>query len=483
MAKLLAVDDDRTILMMITRAFEGTDVAVVTAKNGATAMQLLQSVEPDVVLLDVMLPDASGLEVFESIKGADPKLPVIFITAVGDSTTAIEAMKKGAYDYIRKPLDLSQVRETVERALEVAKLMRTPIRIEKHDDEDLEAERLVGESRAMLEVYKLIGQAAPQTISVLIRGESGTGKELIARAIYHHSERANKPFLAINCAAIPENLLESELFGHEKGAFTGADSRHIGKFEQCSGGTIFLDEIGDMPTTLQSKILRLLQDQQFERVGGTQTIQTDVRLIAATNRDLESMIKSGEFREDLYYRLNGVTICLPPLRERREDIEQLLKYFLRRFAKELSKEVTMYSEESLAILQAYPWPGNVREMQAVLKRAILRSKGPVLIPDFLPPEILLPRGLKDNHSPCDTTEELDSELGAFIEKRLREQSESLYAESIEVLETFLISRVLRETHGNQSQAARILGITRGSLRKKIASVGISIDHIVSLDNS
>lgn len=483
MAKLLAVDDDRTILMMVTRAFEGTDVAVITAKNGASAMQLLHSVEPDVILLDVMLPDAGGLELFEKIKAADSKLPVIFITAVGDSTTAIEAMKKGAYDYIRKPLDLAQVRETVERALEVAKLMRTPIRIEKHDDEDLGAERLVGESRAMLEVYKLIGQAAPQTISVLIRGESGTGKELIARAIYQHSERASKPFLAINCAAIPENLLESELFGHEKGAFTGADSRHIGKFEQCSGGTIFLDEIGDMPTTLQSKILRLLQDQQFERVGGTQTIQTDVRLIAATNRDLESMIREGEFREDLYYRLNGVTICLPPLRERREDIEQLLKYFLRRFARELSKEVTMYSEEALAILQAYPWPGNVREMQAVLKRAILRSKGPVLIPDFLPREILSPRGSKDSHSPCDTSEELDSELGSFIEKRLRDQTESLYAESIEVLETFLISRVLRETHGNQSQAARILGITRGSLRKKIAAVGISIDHIVSLDNS
>ena len=483
MAKLLAVDDDRTILMMITRAFEGTDVAVMTAKTGESAIQLLHSVEPDVILLDVLLPDASGLELFDRIRTSDPKLPVIFITAVGDSTTAIEAMKLGAYDYIRKPLDLRQVRETVERAIEVGKLMRTPIRIEKMDDEDLGAERLVGESRAMLEVYKLIGQAAPQMISVLIRGQSGTGKELVARAIYHHSTRANKPFLAINCAAIPDNLLESELFGHEKGAFTGADSRHIGKFEQCSGGTIFLDEIGDMPTTLQSKILRLLQDQQFERVGGTQTIQTDVRLIAATNRDLESMIKAGDFREDLYYRLNGVTICLPPLRERMEDVEQLLKYFLRRFAKELGKEVSMYSDDALALLQAYPWPGNVREMQAVLKRSILRSKGPVLIPDFLPQEFLSKRADSNTASPCDSPKHLDSELGTFIEKRLKEQSESLYAESIEVLETYLISRVLQETHGNQSQAARILGITRGSLRKKIAAVGISIDHVVSVDDS
>ena len=330
----------------------------------------------------------------------------------------------------------------------------------------------------MQEVYKAIGRVASQDVTVLIRGESGTGKELVARAIYQHSNRAGGPFLAVNCAAIPESLLESELFGHEKGAFTGADQRRIGKFEQCNGGTLLLDEIGDMSPLLQSKLLRVLQEQQFERVGGNETIQTDVRIIAATNRDLEQMVADGTFRADLYYRLNGFTIDLPPLRQRTSDIPLLVDYFLARFNRQLAKDVQTVSRPALDLLMRYRWPGNVRELQSVLKKAMVQASGPVIIPEFLPEMVRLPCAAGEN-SP---NEDLPpGDLEALVGERLEAGSVNLYAEALEVMEKYLLTRVLRAAEGNQSRAAMILGITRGSLRNKIHSLGISIGRKVNVE--
>jgi two-component system nitrogen regulation response regulator GlnG len=332
---------------------------------------------------------------------------------------------------------------------------------------------LVGNSPEMMEVYKGIGRVAPQDVTVLIRGESGTGKELVARAIYQHSRRAKGPFLAINCAAIPEGLLESELFGHEKGAFSGAVTTRIGKFEQSDGGTIFLDEIGDMSPMLQSKVLRLLQEKQFERVGGNKTIKVDVRIIAATHRDLEGMPEE-KFRSDLYYRLNGFVITLPPVRDRGDDLLILIDHFLKRFNRELGKAVQGLSPEALNLMMRYGWPGNVRELQSVLRQAMLQSTGPVLIADFLPPDVRSSRR-RDGEGPSGS----NADLGRFIRERLENDSKDLYAESIEFLESALIGRVLTATGGNQSRASEILGIARGSLRNKIRSLGISIDRVVN----
>jgi two-component system nitrogen regulation response regulator GlnG len=322
----------------------------------------------------------------------------------------------------------------------------------------------------MQEVYKAIGRVAAQDVTVLIAGESGTGKELVARAVYQHSRRADRPFLAINCAAIPEPLLESELFGHEKGAFTGAERRRIGKFEQCSGGTLFLDEVGDMAPLTQSKVLRLLQEQRFERLGGNETIHTDVRLLAATNHDLEVLVAEGRFRQDLYYRLSVFTIRLPPLRERGDDLPLLVQHYLRRFSRELGKDVQAVAPEALDRLRRWPWPGNVRELQSVLKQALLQAAGPVLLPEFLDPALgQRPAAPADGEPP---------DLGHFIDERLRAGSEDLYEETLRRMERLLLTRVLQHTGGNQLQAARLLGITRGSLRTKIRDLGITIARSV-----
>jgi two-component system nitrogen regulation response regulator GlnG len=338
---------------------------------------------------------------------------------------------------------------------------------------------LVGRSAAMQEVYKAIGRVAPQDVTVLIRGESGTGKELVARAVYQHSPRANGPFLAVNCAAIPDALLESELFGHEKGAFTGADQQRIGKFEQCQGGTLFLDEIGDMSPLVQSKVLRVLQSQEFERVGGNKTIRTDVRVIAATNRDLEKMVEEGEFRNDLYYRLSGFTIQLSPLRDRREDMVPLLENYLAIYSRQFEKEVHGISPEALEVLMSYRWPGNVRELQNVVKQTLLRSAGPVVVPEFLPDKVRWPEteaGEAQNRPAS-----ADTDLRAFVDERLKEESGDLYAETLAFMERYLVTRILSEHDGNQSRAAKILGITRGSLRSKIRALKVSIDRHVQIE--
>ncbi len=491
MSQVLVVDDDRTVLMLVEKALADDSVTIRKAGDAAAGFAALQDGHPDVVLLDIMLPDSTGLELARRVREFDAKLPIIFITAKDDSDTAIEAMQLGAYDYLLKPLDVEKVQDLVERALETRRLMQAPVHLHETAATaagelskglaSTDGDALVGRSPQMLEVYKEIGRVAAQDVTVLIRGESGTGKELVARAIYQHSKRKDAPFLAVNCAALTETLLESELFGHEKGAFTGADRRHIGKFEQCNGGTIFLDEIGDMSPLVQSKVLRMLQEQKFERVGGRETIETDVRIISATNRDLEQMIEDGEFRLDLFHRLNSFDIQLPPLRDRGDDVQLLLEHFLAVLGEQLDKRVTGISPDAIRQLTEYSWPGNVRELQSVLRKAILMATGPVLVPQFLPDEIVAaPEASEESSQPADDNRRA-TDLTQFVAARMSAGSNELYAESLEMMERYLLTRVLTETKGNQSKAAERLGITRGSLRHKLGYLNISIDQVVSSD--
>jgi len=481
MPTILVIDDDRSVVHLIEKAFaDQSQVKVISASNAHDGMVRLKEKSADVVLLDIVLPDISGLEAYRQIRAIDGKLPVIFITVGGTSDTAIEAMKLGAFDYLLKPLDLARVRELVEKAIEMRRLMHVPVRVQSEQDGETNGDSLVGRAAQMQDVYKAIGRVAPQSVTVLIRGESGTGKELVARAIYHHSDRSEGPFLAVNCAALTETLLESELFGHEKGSFTGAVTQRIGKFEQCSGGTLFMDEVGDMSPVMQSKVLRVLQEQRFERVGGTQTIETDVRIIAATNRNLETMVGQRKFREDLYYRLNGFTIKIPPLRDRKDDILLLLDWFLSRYRKELDKDVHGFSPEALEILLNYSWPGNVRQLQSVLKQAMVQATGPVLLAEFLPPE-LRAESAKSEVAPADGEQKCN--LLAQIKERLHAGSRMLYAETLESMERTLLTVVLTHTEGNQSKAAEVLGITRGSLRNKIRLLGINIERKVNLEEN
>lgn len=472
MPTLLVVDDEPSILHFFRRAFPPAEVNLVTAASAEEGFEQARSAEPDVIILDVDLAGQSGLELFRRIKELDSRVPVIFITGHGTTATAIEAMQLGAYEYLLKPLELDQLLDLVDRALEISRLMRVPPVIAEGPETTDAPDALVGRCPAMQTVYKSIGRVASQDVTVLILGESGTGKELVARAIYHYSRRAKGPFLAVNCAAIPDALLESELFGHEKGAFTGADRRRIGKFEQCHGGTLFLDEIGDMSPLTQTKILRVLQGQEFERLGGNELIQSNVRVVAATNRDLEKMVGEGTFRGDLFYRLNVFTIHLPPLRERGDDIPLLARHFVQRFAKELNTEVQTIADDAMQLLTQYPWPGNVREFQSVIKQALLQATGPVLLPEFLPAAIRNRNAGTDQ--PASPNMDL-SALTTFIQQRLSAESTALYAEYQAVTDRHLLKLVLDHAGGNLSKAARILGITRATLRTKLQSLELSAD--------
>jgi two-component system nitrogen regulation response regulator GlnG len=479
MARLLLIDDDPELVAeQVRSAFPPAVHRLDVARTGADGLRHVVDGPPDVILLDLRLPDLSGLEVYQKIRQVDPRLPVIFITTAKGADTAIEAMKQGAYDYLFKPVDLRQMQKVVGEALEVTRRMKElTVVAETVPDQDVEG-AIVGACPAMREVYKAIGRVAGQDVPLLITGESGTGKDLVARAVYQHGPRAKSPFLALNCAAIPENLLESELFGHEKGAFTGADRRRIGKFEQCNGGTLFLDEIGDMPVALQAKILRLLQEQAFERVGGNETIRTDVRLIAATHRDLKTWSEEGKFRPDLYYRLGVFTIHLPPLRERGEDLPMLVQHYVRRFSRELGREVREVATEALEQLRAYCWPGNIRELQSVLKQALLRASGPVLLPAFLP-EL---SGTRSQTVPGSTSQD-DLDVEAFIRERLGPGSEDLYAETHAHVDRLLLKLVLEHTGGNQHKAARLLGIARQTLRGKLRELGLHVTQSVENDEA
>jgi DNA-binding NtrC family response regulator len=479
MAHLLLIDDDPALIQeQVRQAFPPPAHRVDVAGTGAAGLACVRTDPPDVILLDLRLPDQSGLEVYEQVRRLDARIPVIFITMVKGADAAIEAMKHGAYDYLFKPLGQHQLRRVVDEALEVGRRMRQPaIVAETSPDPDVDG-GILGVCPAMREVYKAIGQVAGQDVTVLIKGESGTGKELVARAIYQHGCRAQSPFLALNCAAIPESLLESELFGHEKSAFTGADRRRIGKFEQCNGGTIFLDEVGDMPLALQAKVLRVLQEQAFERVGGNETVRTDVRLIAATHRDLKAGSEEGRFRPDLYYRLSVFTIDLPPLRERGDDLPMLVHHYLRRFGREMGREVVEVAPAAMERLRDYSWPGNIRELQNVVRQALLRARGRVLLPEFLPELTPDPVriGSGGGSAPAGRVPDLES----FIRRHLATGTSALHEETLRWVERILLPMVLEHTRGNQRQAARILGIARQTLRSKLRELGVTIQSSVDL---
>jgi two-component system, NtrC family, nitrogen regulation response regulator GlnG len=464
--KVLVIDDDESVRYSFQRVFSADDVTVVTAKTADEGLCRARELDPDVVVLDLQLPDRSGLDVFADLRRQAPKLPVIFITAHGTTQTAIEAMKNGAFDYLIKPVDLDRLSQILQRAIAAARLMRVPAVLPDSEPSD----QIIGRSPIMQEMCKAIGRIAPQEVNVLIVGESGSGKELVARALWRHSPRSDKPFLAINCAAIPEALLESELFGHEKGAFTGADRQRIGKFEQCSGGTLLLDEIGDMPLSIQAKMLRVLQEQRFERVGGNEPIQTHVRVLAATNQDLVQLTAAGKFRKDLYYRLNDVTIRVPPLRDRPEDLAELANYFLFRYDRELGMDLRALAPETLDRLQAYDWPGNVRELQGVVKQSMLNASGHVVLPEFLPAHL---EGVSPESASPAKSDALD--LPELIESLLPRASGRVHAEVMAAVERRLFKQVLRHTHGHQAQASEILGLNRSTLRHRLKTLGLSVD--------
>ena len=523
MPKILVIDDDRSIRHLVEHGLTGHfEFEVITAADGDEGLRAIESQEIAVCLLDVYLPQYHGLELFHKIRAIDSKMPVIFITGETTSEVAIEAMRAGAFDYLSKPLVLEQLRTLTRSAAEARMLMDQPVALPL-DNGTAPGEQFVGKAKAMLEVYKAIGRVAEQNVTVLIRGESGAGKELVARALVNHSDRRDQVFMQVNCAAIPDQLLESELFGHEKGAFTGAEKRRVGRFEQCDGGTIFLDEVGDMSPVIQGKVLRLLQEQRFERVGGNEEISTDVRIIAATNRPLEQMVEDDVFREDLLYRLNGFTIQLPPLRDRREDIPALLEYFFRRAKVDMRKSnVEGLSPEALDSLVSYDWPGNVRQLQSVVRQSLLQTTGTVVGKDNLPDFICAPKEIPsanassgeqlendaisapqiseqseqfravagesrdEQDKPVETVVHNSSQLTdddfsvvKFVDARLAAGSTNIYEETIEQLERRLFMYVFQLTSGNQSKTAELLGITRGKVRDRISTFGIQLDHRVT----
>jgi two-component system response regulator AtoC len=461
---VLIVDDEENILEFLSEALKD-EYIIIKAKNGKDALKKVSEFYPDVVLMDYKMPVMDGMEAFLKIKEIDKDLPVILMTAYGTSSIAIQAMKEGAYDYVTKPLDLDEIRVTLKKAIELKKLSE---KIKKKDiqyESDFQAEGLIGKSQVMQDVYKQIGRAASSDVTVLILGESGTGKELVAKSIYKNSSRRDKPFVTVNCAAIPEGLLESELFGHEKGAFTDAKERHIGKFELAKDGTIFLDEIGDMSLPLQAKILRVLQERSFERVGGNETIYTNARIIAATNKNLLKLVEERKFREDLYYRLNVFTITLPPLRERKEDIPDLVEYFIFKYSHKYQKVVTGVDPSVMEILMNYSWPGNVRELENAIAHAIVASQGQIILKDSLPRTIF---GNNKN--------EVISNYINF--KDIRPLNEV-----VAQVEKDMIIKALKQCKGNKSKAAKILGISRKSLFNKIRDYNINIESIENLEEN
>lgn len=477
MPKLLIVDDEPNVRYSLEKTFRADDIDVVTAETGRDGLRLAQTASPDAVLLDVRLPDMSGLDVFAQIREHDRRLPVIIMTAHTTTEIAIEAMKRGAFEYLLKPFDLAELKETVDKAFETSRLSRVRTVFE-HTAEELDetgVDHIVGTSPAMQSVYKEIGRVAPQNVNVLILGESGTGKELVARAVYQHSQRHDGPFVAINCAAIPETLLESELFGHEKGSFTGADRRRIGKFEQAIGGTIFLDEIGEMSLATQAKVLRVLQDGRFERVGGNETISSDARIIAATNRDLRAAIEDREFREDLFYRLNVFTIDLPPLRDRRADLPQLIDYLLRRFNAELGTQVRGVSETAMNLLSHFDWPGNVRELQSALKYAMVRATTDVVTPEALPATV---RGETPQSAHDSTDTDGTGSLHALVRRLIQEYPGDVNQQYHAVVDSVLFEEVLAHVEGHQARAAELLGISRTTLRSRLQATGLVVGKSV-----
>lgn len=479
MPKLLIVDDEPSVVFSIEKCLRPLAGNILTANNGADAIRRVETEGPDVVILDVCLPDMSGLEVYEAIRRIEPRLPVIIITAFGTTDTAIEAMKGGALEYLVKPVDFQQLRDVVGRAIEISRLNDTAW--PPSETPDAAADEIVGQSPLMQQVYKAIGRVASQNVTALILGESGTGKEVVAKTIWKHSNRANKPFVAINCAAIPETLLESELFGFEKGAFTGANDRRVGKFEQASGGTIFLDEIGDMSPATQAKVLRVIQEQAFERIGGTQTVHTDVRILAATNKNLAQMAADGTFRQDLFYRINGYTISLPTLRERKGDIPVLVTHFIQRFNHQLGRTVRGVSDEAMQRLEQYDWPGNVRELQNIIKHAMIKSVGDILLPESFPTELGAALAAAARMTPGEAKDKFPG-IVALTRQLIDDSPGDVYRKVSSAMDSIVIDVALKYTKGNQLHAALLLGISRTTLRAKLRNLGLTVEKQLSVED-
>ncbi|MCK4236616.1 MAG: sigma-54-dependent Fis family transcriptional regulator [Candidatus Krumholzibacteria bacterium] len=446
--KILIIDDERAIRWSLGEALKNLGFEVEEAANGEKGINLFHKDPADLVILDLKLPDTDGITVLKQLKSVDEGLPVVMMTAYGEVETAVEAIKGGAYDFILKPFQLEKMKVSIKNAIESRRLKNELNGIRKKEREAYDFKHFLGKSKVMKDIFKKVKKIGESKAStVIIQGESGTGKELVARAIHECSNGGNRPFLEINCAALPETLLESELFGHERGAFTDAKYRKKGLFELAEGGTIFLDEIGEMGITLQSRLLRVIENRSFRRVGGVKDLSVNTRIISATNRDLKQAIKQGFFRNDLYYRLQVIPIFIPPLRERKEDISLLANHFISLFNKEFKKKTKKISPDIAGLFKSYSWPGNVRELRNVLERAILLEAEDELLIEHLPLEI--------------------SRSGEFEEiVRKEETLNDLYPINIKEMEKLLIIKTLKETEGNKSKAARILGISRQTLREK-----------------
>ncbi len=486
--KLLIVDDERDAVYSFRRLFE-REYQILEAFSGEQAIELVKLHEPEVVVMDVRMKGMTGVEALAEIRRIAPRTVVILVTAYGTTQSTIEAMKLGAFEYLLKPFDVQAMRDVVARAARAAMDMRRTVGFSLEGVAAPTEDEIVGLSPPMQEVYKLIGRVADSDLPVLITGESGTGKELVARALYQHSRRRDRPFLAINCAAIPEQLLESELFGYERGAFTGASVAKPGKFEVCDGGTIFLDEIGEMPLATQKKLLRVLETGEIEKVGSTRPSRVDVRVIAATNRNLEELIEQEQFRTDLYFRLRVVEIRMPPLRERLLDIPALAQYFVRKVAQELHREPPVIAPEAIALLQSYHWPGNVRELENLIKNCMIVHPGHVIRAADL--ETLLGKnasppslGMPPTDQAVVQSEHEEALLPETLMRPIFERLQSIRPlpqgwDAFDVIEKQLLEMALRECHGNKSKAARLLGISRNTVRKRVEKYGLH--HIASED--
>lgn len=470
-ANILLIEDDRSTASALQKVLQDEGYAVMVASRGDQGLDAAKLSPCDLVITDLKLPGLSGMELIARLHAAKPKLPIIMMTAHGTTETAIEAMKLGACEYLVKPFEADELLDLAASAVASSRRMSESVEVGPSPESNGQAARaaaaIIGSSRVMQNIYKEIGRVAATPVTVLIRGATGSGKELIARAIYQHSDRADKPFIAVNCAAIPETLLESELFGHERGSFTGAHTKRIGRFEQAQGGTIFLDEIGDMSPNTQAKLLRVLQEKCFQRVGGDELIPVDVRVLAATYRNLEAAIQEKEFREDLFYRLSVVTITLPPLSERVEDISELVRFFIRRYAKELSVQDPAIQPEAIAWLQNQKWPGNVRELENVVRRAMLLAR------PFGVSLEHVKQVLATAHKPTATS---NMTHAAYISDLLgrvqRDEEDGAFAKMIADLEPELYSQAIQLAQGNQAKAARWLGITRLKMREKLIQLGL-----------
>jgi DNA-binding NtrC family response regulator len=470
MSKVLIADDERTICEVFSRMVEMEGHQPLIASNGKHALKIIREEHPDAVFMDVRMPGMGGLEALARIHEEKINIPVVVMTAFGTMETAMEAVRKGAFDYLGKPIELSKARQLLKQMLATASVKHTQPQAPA-EISPVASEILVGQSAPMQELFKLMGLLTTNDMTALITGESGVGKELVARGIHQHGKNSQEPFVAVNCAAIPENLLESELFGHEKGAFTGAESRRIGRFESAASGTLFLDEIGELSLPLQSKLLRVLQEHNFERIGSSTPMPLKARLIAATNRNLETEVAEKRFREDLYHRLNVITLCVPPLRQRKEDIELLARHFMQQAAHELNKPMRGMEPAVIQQLISYPWPGNVRELEHVIKRSVLMTRSDILTTH----DLAMPESAHDTARPITEGDPL-AQLGSAIRDALHEavnqhdkdSENGIFHRLVSYVEKELIEEALRTSGNNQVSAAKKLGLHRTTLRNKIA---------------